>query len=170
MKLQLQLQLFAGAFVGLVICVATIYHIGGERALLKQRLHASDSTVAALAGRGKGIDTLYRIDTLRMRVAVHHWDTVKAKVDTITVPVPVEVVREVVREADRTINACQMVVQTCEQRVANRDSVIAELRKQRPLLLNTKESRLKRWGKDVAKVTLGASVGYIAATQSRSHP
>lgn len=170
MKLPLQLKLAGGAFVALMLAVAYIYHLGGEKALLKQRLHASDSTVAALTARGRGMDTLYRTDTLRLRVAVTRWDTVKAKADTITVPVRVEVVKEVIREADRTINACQVVVQTCEQRVANRDSIIVELRKQRPLLLGVTDSKTKRVLKKMGWVTLGAAGGYIAAAQSRSHP
>jgi hypothetical protein len=169
MKWQLKVQLAGGAFLGLIACVATIYHIGGERALLKQRLHASDSTVAALSARGRGVDTIYRRDTLRMRVAVQRWDTVLQAVvswDTLRVSVPADTVRVFVSKAEEAINACLIVAQTCEQRVANRDSIIVQLKAQRPLLLGNKESRWKRWGKNVVKVTAGASVGYIVAKQT----
>lgn len=62
------------------------------------------------------LDTVYRRDTVRLRVLVTRWDTLRQTVDrwkhdTITVV-------RVVQVADSTIRACTATVLTCEQRVA----------------------------------------------------
>jgi hypothetical protein len=61
------------------------------------------------------------------------------------VRVPVEVVRWVVAEADSTIAACRSVVQTCEQRVAVRDSLIGTLQARGRILEQQRPSTVKRW-------------------------
>lgn len=69
-----------------------------------------DSLLGELA-RGRGAtDSL--IDTL--------WLPSKLRVDTLTdsVPVPVEVVREIVRNADTTIRACRATLTLCEREAA----------------------------------------------------
>ena len=159
-------QLYLAAFAVMVAVLAYAYNAGKEAATLRQRLHASDSTIVALSKRTKATDTLYRLDTVRYRVATTRWDTVKVGVDTITVPVPVEVVRTVVATADTALRACSVVVQTCEQRVAQRDSLIATLKSQRPLLLDQKDGWMKRTAKKAGWVLLGAGGGYIVGSQA----
>jgi hypothetical protein len=71
--------------------------------------------------------------------------TVAALPDTVRVPV--EVVRWVVAEADSTIAACRSVIQTCEQRVAVRDSLIAALSRRNALIREqVRRETLKKWG------------------------
>lgn len=137
-------------------CVWYIYHLGGQRATLAMRLKASDSTIVALSARSALRDTGYRTDTLRLRVAVDRWRE-KTRWDTVTVPVPAETVKVIIRAADVALNACSAVVETCEQRVAVRDSTIAVLRAQRPLLQAQRPSIKGRiwWG------LAGAAAGYI---------
>lgn len=164
-KLKLYGILLTFALTGTMSAFAYTYHLGAERATLTQRLHASDSLVTALRGRAKALDTVYRTDTLRLQVARRQWDTVFANVerwDTLRVPVPADTVRIIVDRAEGAINACLIVAQTCEARVATRDSIISALRAQRPLLLNERDSRLKRVAKDMAKVGIGAGIGYFA--------
>lgn len=53
--------------------------------------------------------------------------------------------RRFVQEADSTIQACRSVVQTCEQRVAARDSLIGTLRGRARILEQQRPSTVKRW-------------------------
>jgi len=161
-----QLQILAATLLALGATGAYVYHLGGEAATLTQRLHASDSTIKVLEARKKVVDTLYRRDTVRLRIATTRWDTVKMGVDTITVPVPVEVVKTIVATADTALRACSVVVQTCEQRVAQRDSIILVLKSQRPLLLDQKDGWAKRTAKKAGWVLLGAGIGYIGGSQA----
>lgn len=71
---------------------------------------------------GKALDSTakaFRVDTVKFRVTRQRWDTVRAGVDTQylhdTLPVPVEVVREVVHAADTTIKACTQAVLDCSK-------------------------------------------------------
>ena len=159
----LKSQLYVAAFAVIVAVLAYAYNAGKEAATLRQRLHASDSTLAVLSKRAKATDTLYRRDTVRLRVATQHWDTVKAGVDTVTLSVPVETVRYIIATADTTIRACSLVVQTCEQRVAQRDSLITVLKGQRPLLTKSAEGKFSKATKTAGWVLLGAGAGYIVA-------
>jgi len=155
-----------GLILALILSVfAYTYHLGGERALLRQRLHASDSTIAALTQRARTVDTLYRTDTVHLRVAIARWDTVRQTVehwDTARVAVPAETVKVIVRAAEQVVNACSVVVLTCEQRVAQRDSIIAVLKHERPLIQAQRPGRLARWRNELVGVALGVGVGYIA--------
>jgi len=62
------------------------------------------------------LDTVYRRDTLRLRVLVTRWDTLRQTVDQWKRDTLV--VERVVQVADSTIRACTATVLTCEQRVA----------------------------------------------------
>jgi hypothetical protein len=64
-------------------------------------------------------DTVYRTDTIRLRVAVARWDTVLTR-DTITRNDTVFVPRD---EAVAVLSACQQALMTCERRVIARDSL-----------------------------------------------
>jgi hypothetical protein len=161
------------AFLAGVAFVAVwyVYHLGGQNATLTLRLKASDSTLVALAQRQRAVDTVYQTDTLRLKQYVTKWRGIAQAVDDVytksqkadTSPVPRDTVRLLIATADTAIRACLVTVQTCEQRIAIRDSVIATLRAQRPLLqgkgLSLKEKAL--WG------LFGAGIGYIAADRRR---
>ncbi len=85
-----------------------------------------DSAREALEHRVPALDSL--IDTL--------WLRSKLRVDTLTdtLPVPVEVVREIVRDADTTIRACRATVSACE-RVASLERARADTLANRVKLL-----------------------------------
>lgn len=160
---KLALSLSAGLFTVIVSLGAYIYHLGGEKALLQSRLHASDSTIAILSQRTAITDTVYVRDTVRLKGAVRRYEVVKAQIETLTVSVPVEVVREVIVQADAALSACRSVIMTCEERVAQRDSTVTLLRSQRPLIEGKKDGRVKQVIKAVGWLSLGVGVGYIVA-------
>jgi hypothetical protein len=86
-----------------------------------------DSARDALKGRVPQVDSL--IDTL--------WLRAKFRVDTLrdSVPVPVAVVREIVRDADTTIRACRATLTACE-RVAQLERARADTLQNRVKLLS----------------------------------
>lgn len=97
-----------------------------------------------------------------VKVTVTRWRDATARLDTAwlrdTVPVPVEVVREVVQAADTAIRACVLAFQTCEQRVAAKDSIIAA--KDRLLrALPRPEPRWRSWVRQGVAFGLGYAVG-----------
>jgi hypothetical protein len=163
---KLMLSFSAGLFAVILSLGAYVYHLGGEKALLQSRLHASDSTIAILAQRTATTDTVYVRDTVRLKGAIRRYETIKTQVETVTVAVPVEVVREVFVQADAALNACRSVIMTCEERVAQRDSTISLLRAQRPLIEGQRDGRFKRVIKTAGWFTLGVAGGYIVAKQS----
>lgn len=126
----------------------------------QERARVADSTARALAQRVARVDTVYRRDTVRLRQQLTRWDTVTREVAALpdTVLVPVEVVRWVAREADSTVQACRVVVLTCEQRVAVRDSLISAQRQQLRAALAQRPSRLRPWLERAAWVALVAAV------------
>jgi hypothetical protein len=64
-------------------------------------------------------DTVYRTDTIRLRVAVARWDTIVTR-DTLVRNDTVFVPRD---EAVAVLSACQQALMTCERRVIARDSL-----------------------------------------------
>lgn len=118
----------------------------------QERARVADSTLKILARNVKAVDTVYRNDTVRLTRRVQTWDTVTRVVAALpdTVRVPVEVVRWVVAEADSTIAACRSVVQTCEQRVAQRDSLNALLSQRLRIEQARRPAGWKRWAERAA--------------------
>jgi len=102
------------------------------QAVARAQYAAKDSVrrvaIDSLERRVESIKVAYRRDTVRLRTWLTRWDTVKAGIDTLhdTTTVTVEVVREVVRTADSTVNACRVVVATCEKRAEAADSLASE--------------------------------------------
>lgn len=104
-------------------------------------------------------DSVYVRDTTRLRVFRDRWDTAYVDVerwkhDTIKVI-------EYVRQADSTIKVCTAVLQSCEQRVAARDSVIRGLRD----IVKQKEaatpSTVRLWLERGLWLAAGVGVGQI---------
>lgn len=114
---------------------------------------ARNAEIARLEAERPSIDSLidslkqaYKRDTITLTRQVLKWrDSIVTKWDTVsnTVKVPVEVVREVVHEADSAITVCMQVVSTCEAEkagyiaaLANADSIVTFQEKQlRPSLV-----------------------------------
>lgn len=87
-------------------------HRSAEIAALNRSLDgmqmALDSARQAAGHSQASAETLY----------VKHWLQAKSKIDTLTdtLPVPYPVVREIVRAADTTIQACRLAVTDCQRR------------------------------------------------------
>jgi hypothetical protein len=142
-------RLIAPALLVLTLGVAKCGydHQVAQRAVLAERLRASDSTVRELTRRAAKVETVYQQQVVRLTRRLVHWDTVRAGVDTLrdTVRVPVEVVRWITATADSTIRECRIVQQTCEQRVAQRDSLLALRDRQVQLLRSNQPSKVTPW-------------------------
>lgn len=138
-----------------------VYDHGQRQAgVWQERARVADSTAKALGRTIRVTDTVYRRDTVRLTRRVQAWDTVTRVVEALpdTVRVPVEVVRWVVAEADSTIQACRSVVQTCEQRVAQRDSLNAILAQRLKIEQARRPAGWKRWAERAAWAGLVVSV------------
>lgn len=99
---------------------------------MNERIHARELTIAALAKQGAALaakvaqkDTVYHTDTLRLAGTRSHYDGVVNNLPDALKADPA--VKEILHAADAERNACSVVVQTCEQRVALRDLRIAVL-------------------------------------------
>lgn len=126
---------------------------------LQERMATLNAQAESLAARARVVDTVYRTDTLRLSANLSEWRSLVARLndslhfmknlknhEVDTIRVPVEVVREVVVTADSTIQACTLALQTCEQRVAVRDSLLAVERQRSAVLARQRPSALKVWG------------------------
>lgn len=146
MKPALMYLLLALSLLGIKL---TYDHGQRQVGVVNERLRVTDSTITALRKGVRAVDTVYRRDTIRLTRRIETWDTVTQVVAGLpdTVRVPVETVRWIVAEADSTITACRSVVQTCEQRVAIRDSLNAVLVRQHALTREqVRRETLKKWG------------------------
>lgn len=83
-------------------------------------------------------DSGYRVDTLQLRSASNAYQPLRAAARKT--PSDTNAVRKALDAADTAIKACAVVIASCEQRVkdrdaiiANRDSLVAELRKPVPI-------------------------------------
>jgi hypothetical protein len=100
-----------------------------DEATLAERLRTADSALAVARRQAARTDTVYRSDTVRFRVVQTRYarlvDSLRVT-DTLTVREQI-----IVSAADSTIRACRVALTTCEQRVADRDTVIARERRLR---------------------------------------
>lgn len=97
----------------------------GREAVLKAQVKARERTIAALAQQARRTDSVYLRDTVTLtRWRTRYDSLVKVLPETLFIPVPVQ---EVLHTADSTIRACSLALQTCEQRVADRDARITAL-------------------------------------------
>lgn len=142
------------AMLGLSLLGTKCAYDHGQRqaGVWQERARVADSTLKILARNVKATDTVYRNDTVRLVRRVQVWDTVTRVVAALpdTVRVPVETVRWIVAEADSTITACRSVVQTCEQRVAQRDSLNALLSQRLKIEQARRPAGWKRWAERAA--------------------
>jgi hypothetical protein len=108
------------AVLGIVIGLALL--AGGAAVWQYDKANQADRELQLLRHSVAHTDSIYRTDTLyftrKLKVAVAMHDTViKHLTDTI-------LVKQFIAAQDTAIQACQSVVLTCEQRVAQRDSII----------------------------------------------
>lgn len=118
-----------------------------REALKDAALGSLEQRVQNLAAVAAIVDTQLVHDTVRFTKIEQHYDSAKSVVETKwlhdTVPVPVEVVKTIVQEADSTIRFCKVTLSECAKEVvlqknivANRDSAIDILKSQKPSLLS----------------------------------
>ena len=98
----------------------------------------SDSAAAAAGVRR--VDSVYTRDTVTLRTVLKRYVTLR---DTINVHDTTQVIRTIAA-ADTAILACREALQTCEQRVAARDSLITVLGRQRIADRNLYAAELRR--------------------------
>lgn len=146
-----------------------VYDHGQRQAgVWQERARVADSTAKALGRTIRVTDTAYTTDSAAWRASERRYaharrivdsllrvppvvESLPGRVDTVQAPpIPVEVVRWVVAEADSTIQACRSVVQTCEQRVAQRDSLNAILSQRLKIEQARRPAGWKRWAERAA--------------------
>lgn len=158
MRRELLGYLVAALAMGGTKCV---YDHGQRQAgVWQERARVAEANSKAMARIIRMTDTVYLRDTVRLTRRVQSWDTVTQVVAALpdTVRVPVETVRWIVAEADSTITACRSVVITCEQRVAQRDSLNALLSQRLTIEQARRPSRFGKW----AAFAAGAGVMWLA--------
>ena len=104
-----------------VLLIAVVFGYGYHREQVGKR----EARIAVLVAEKARIDTVYKQDTLTLTRVRRITDSVLV-LDTV---IRVDSVKVLVA-AERA--ACDAVIQTCEQRVAIRDSIITILKKSQP--------------------------------------
>jgi hypothetical protein len=125
------LPLAIGAVVVVIVALWLRSRTGSsaDEATLAERLRTADSALAVARQQARRTDTLYVRDTLTLRRTQTRYERVVDSLrvtDTLTVREQI-----IVGAADSTIRACRAALTTCEQRVADRDTVIARERRLR---------------------------------------
>ena len=130
-----------------------------ELGAARERNRVADSVIVANNSKIAHVDTVYRVDTMRLRVAVTHTTTLR---DTLFQNIhDTTVVLRYIAAADSTIQACTEALHTCEQTKAllteQRDAWKAKALAV-PVLSPSHHSLVSNllWG------VVGASVGYYA--------
>lgn len=133
------------------------WHTAAEReGALRQRIQAREAVIASLARQKARVDTAYTRDT----VTLTRWRTTYTGIrDTLRLTDTVAVKRFVLT-ADSTIHACSVALETCEHRVAwrdslliQKDSLITDLKRRKPFLL--------RIGKPLVPFVVGVVAGTL---------
>ena len=109
----------------------------GRWKAIAERLQ-SDSAKAAAGIRR--VDSVYTRDTVTLRTVLKRYVTLR---DTINVHDTTQVIKTIAA-ADTAILACRDALQTCEQRVAARDSLITVIGRQRIADRNLYAAELRR--------------------------
>lgn len=101
-------------------------------------------------------DTVYKTDTIRLTREVTKY---RAFRDTLKITDTVQV-KEFVRQADSTIHACLLTVQTCEQKDSAHRVIEAGLRRQNGGLKKLVPSRTEK----IVTAIKWAAIGFAAGT------
>lgn len=147
----------AGAVVLALSVVWGVQHFGerqGEgKSEVKQGVEQEKAGVKALAH----FDTVYKTDTVRLTREVTKY---RAFRDTLKITDTVQV-KEFVRQADSTIKACLMTVQTCEQKDSAHKVIEAGLRKQNDGLKKLVPSRTEKVVTAIKWTAIGFAIGTL---------
>lgn len=102
------------------------------------------------------LDTVYRTDTVRLTREVKKYEALK---DTLVITDTV-IVRQFIRQADSTIQACLLTVQTCEQKDSAHKAIESGLRQQNEGLKKLIPSRTEK----IVTAIKWAAVGFALGT------
>lgn len=141
--------------------IALLAFVAGKAERDNRRADAAIEALRdTLARRSDSVRVVFKAETVTVAAKARKFEALKAKIDTQwlkpdTVPVPVEVVREVVAAADTTIKACQQTIRTCAASLRLADSIhVVDLQ-----LITS--ARKPRWKQLAGAVLLG---GLLAKT------
>jgi hypothetical protein len=132
-------KVFGWAFGGVVV----LSGLGWLNARLTRSVVRDELKVAGIVAGGKKLDSTkvvhdsgYKVDTTTLRTTLVRYDTLHRRL----VITDTTKVRQALAAADTAIKQCAIVIASCEQRVkdrdaiiANRDSLVRELRKPIPI-------------------------------------
>lgn len=96
---------------------------------LQFRIREAEAEINTLQKIKKGKDKEYIFKTDTFVKVLYRRDTTLKVVEKFlhdTIPVPVEVVKQIIAVDSAAIQSCRSVVLTCEQRVAVRNSIISQ--------------------------------------------
>lgn len=128
-----------------------------QRGLTAGRMESVTERVRVLRETVTVRDSVYRVDTIRLRVARTHWDTVRIR-DTITIDSTIYVP---LAPADSVIQACFAVVRSCGAVRLAQDSVIRGLEGVIKLQSNAKPSPIRLWAERALWLTAGIGIGKV---------
>ena len=133
MKLPSVWPVVAGA-LGLLLWWAVRVYWQNDGAL-RERIKARETVIAALAKQRARVDTSYAVDTAALAAWRRKYADLRAKIATtrppeisnplVVAPADTSKISRLIVVADSTIAACSVALETCERRVAVRDSIIA---------------------------------------------
>lgn len=124
---------------------------GADSERLKQGIEQTKRGEKTLAR----VDTVYRTDTIRLTKEVSKYRVLH---DSLRITDTVEV-KEFVKQADSTIKACLMTVQTCEQKDSAHKIIESGLRRQNDALKALVPSKTERFITATKWLAIGAVVG-----------
>jgi hypothetical protein len=134
-----------------LVLIAVAYAAGchyNQDRTLKSAINVLADRVDSLKGEAGKVDTVYDVDTVQLT-------RVRTRTDSLLLTDTVYTRDTVVQIVERERQACDAVVATCEQRVAQRDTIIAGLD-------SIVKLQKKRTGSDW-KTKLGYLLGGVAA-------
>jgi hypothetical protein len=134
-----------------LVLIAVAYAAGchyNQDRTLKSAINVLADRVDSLKGEAGRLDTVYHTDTVQLT-------RVRTRTDSLLLTDTVYTRDTVVRIVERERQACDAVIATCEQRVAQRDTIIAGLD-------SIVKLQKKRTGSDW-KTKLGYLLGGVAA-------
>jgi hypothetical protein len=137
--------------------VAWGMHAAREQGRAEGRGEVVQARVDTLTQVVRVTDTVYRRDTLRLRVAVTQWDSIRVT-DTLVREQVVYVPRAA---ADTVLAACRLVLRSCEARVAARDSLIHALNEQVRAVQATQPPAWRVWAERGLLLAAGVGVGQL---------
>jgi hypothetical protein len=139
----------------LVVGVFVYQKIGERRGLANGQLKQGQTETKTGEKTLDSLRPVYVLDTIKLAREVTKYRTIR---DTLVITDTV-IVREFVRQADSTIKACLLTVQTCEQKDSAHSVIETGLRKQNDALKKLLPTKTERFITAAKWALVGALVG-----------